>query len=444
MTTSYRLTIDGDRLNRRLTDLAQIGRTATGGIDRVAYSAADLEARQVVQGWMEQAGMGVRLDAAGNIIGRYEGSQPHRPALATGSHIDTVPNGGCYDGAYGVLAGIEVVRTLRDQQRRLHHALEVIVFTDEESSMIGSKAMAGRIVPNPGYYSRLDGSPIQICLAQVGGDWNQITSAQRRSGEMVAFLELHVEQGPVLETAGVDIGVVEGIVGQRRYYISVTGMARHAGTTPMALRQDALVAAAQIVLAVHQIANQPGDQVATVGWLEVLPNVPNTIPGQVNLKLDIRDLSNAHLEAMMVDLQGRLGAIAAATGTEIQIQPRLRNDPAPAAPRIQSIIASVCQDLGLSTLSLPSRASHDAQEMAALADMGMIFVPSQAGISHADTEYTSPQQCALGAEVLLHTLLKLDQLYQTQPAKVKAADFFRQGSTQGTRSGPEPLNPSKE
>jgi len=234
---------------------------------------------------------------------------------------------------------------------------------------------------------------------------------------MLAFLELHVEQGPVLETAGVAIGIVEGIVGQRRYYISVTGVARHAGTTPMALRQDALVAAAQIVLAVHQIAQQPGDQVATVGWLEVLPNVPNTIPGQVNLKLDMRDLANAHLDAMMVDLQSRFREIAAATGTEIQIQPRLRNDPAPAAPRIQAAIASVCQDLGLSTLSLPSRASHDAQEMAALADMGMIFVPSQAGISHADTEYTSPEQCTLGAEVLLHTLLKLDQLYQTQPAK---------------------------
>jgi N-carbamoyl-L-amino-acid hydrolase len=205
-------------------------------------------------------------------------------------------------------------------------------------------------------------------------------------------------------------------------------MARHAGTTPMALRQDALVAAAQIVLAVHQIAQQPGDQVATVGWLEVLPNVPNTIPGQVNLTLDIRDLSNAHLDAMMMALQGRLRTISAATGTQIQIQPCLRNDPAPAAPRIQAAIASVCQDLGLSALNLPSRASHDAQEMAALADMGMIFVPSQAGISHANTEYTSPEQCALGAEVLLHTLLKLDQFYQTQPPPMKTIDFLQQGS----------------
>lgn len=414
LTPALTLSINGDRLNTSIARLSQIGRTETGGIDRVAYSPADIEARNLIQRWMTEAGMSVRLDTAGNIIGRYAGTDTHAPALATGSHIDTVPNGGRYDGAYGVLAGLEVVRSLHEHQKRLHHPIEVIVFTDEESSMIGSKAIAGHIVPNPSYYGRLDGTSIQTCLAQIGGDWGQIATAQRRSEEIAAFVELHVEQGPVLETAGVQIGIVEGIVGQRRYYISVMGMARHAGTTPMGMRQDALVAAAQIVLAVNRIANQPGQQVATVGWMEVLPNAANTIPGQVNLKLDIRDLSNAHIDAMMLELQQTMEAIAIETGTEIQIQPRLHNDPAPARLHIQAAIAEVCQKLGLSAMKLPSRASHDAQEMATLTDMGMIFVPSQAGVSHAETEYTSPEQCAMGAEVLLQTLLKLDQHYRSR------------------------------
>lgn len=409
--TPLNVSINSDRLNASIERLGQIGRTPTGGIDRVAYSPADIEARNLIQRWMAEAGMVVRLDTAGNIIGRYPGTQPHAPALATGSHIDTVPNGGRYDGAYGVLAGLEVVRTLQDRQMHLHHPLEVIVFTDEESSMIGSKAMVGHVVPNPSYYGRLDGTSIQSCLARIGGDWEQIGKAKRQRGEVAAFVELHVEQGPVLETAGVQIGVVEGIVGQRRYYITITGMARHAGTTPMLMRQDALVAAARIVLAVNQLASQPGEQVATIGWMEVLPNAANTIPGQVNMKLDIRDLSNAHIDAIMVELQDLMEAIATDTGTEIQIQPRLRNEPAPAQPHIQAAIAAVCDQMGLSSMPLPSRASHDAQEMATFTDMGMIFVPSEAGVSHADTEYTSPEQCAMGAEVLFQTLLKLDQYY---------------------------------
>lgn len=411
ISTLLNTTINGDRLNASIECLAQIGRTETGGIDRIAYSPADIEARNLIQRWMAEAGMNVRLDTAGNIIGRYPGKNPHAPALATGSHIDTVPNGGRYDGAYGVLAGLEVVRTLQDQHLHLQHPLEVIVFTDEESSMIGSKAMVGHVVPNPTYYGRLDGTSIQSCLARIGGDWEQIGKARRSQGELAAFVELHVEQGPVLETAGVQVGVVEGIVGQRRYYITITGMARHAGTTPMAMRQDALVAAARIVLAVNQLAIQPGEQVATVGWMEVLPNAANTIPGQVNMKLDIRDLSNARIDGIMVELQEQMEAIALETGTEIQMQPRLRNEPAPAQPHIQSAIAAVCNEMGLSSMRLPSRASHDAQEMATFTDMGMIFVPSEAGVSHADTEYTSPEQCVMGAEVLLQTLLRLDQYY---------------------------------
>jgi beta-ureidopropionase / N-carbamoyl-L-amino-acid hydrolase len=405
------LTINRDRLVRSIEDLAQIGQIPGGGVCRLAYSEADIQARNLVQRWMLEAGMSVRVDTAGNIIGRYPGKQPDAPALATGSHIDTVPTGGRYDGTYGVLAGLEVVRVLREKQIRLNHAIEVIVFTDEEGSMIGCKAMAGKLNADPEYYRRSDEVTIQTCLERIGGNWEQIHLAQRSPEELAAFVELHVEQGPVLEFAGKQIGVVEGIVGQRRYIISVEGRTSHAGTTPMNLRNDALVAAAQIVLAVNRIGNTQGQQVATVGWMQVSPNAVNSIPGSVEMSLDIRDLSDTHLDRLLGQLQQEIETIAAATQTQIQFSPRLHNKPALAERQIQETITQVCQELDLSYLALPSRASHDAQELASITNMGMIFVPSRGGISHAEVEYTSPEQCAQGANVLLHTLLKLDRLY---------------------------------
>lgn len=403
--------INSDRLLSGIEQLAQIGRTPNGGVRRIAYSEEDIRARNLIQHWMLEAGMSVCIDAAGNIIGTYKGKYPQAPALATGSHIDTVPDGGRYDGAYGVLAGLEVARVLKEQNIQLNHPFEVIVFTDEEGSMIGSKAMSGRVNSDPAYYCRSDGTEIQTCLERIGGNWYRIGEARRNAQEIAAFVELHVEQGPVLESADKQIGVVEGIVGQRRFKITVIGSPRHAGTTPMHLRQDALVAASQIVLAVNRLANLPGQQVATVGWMQVSPNAANTVPGMVEMKLDVRDLSNRCIDELLGQLRQEMDAIAISTKTQIIIEPRLHNEPAPAQKRIQDAIASVCEELAYSYLYLPSRASHDAQELAAFTDMGMIFVPSEAGVSHAVTEYTSPEQCDRGANVLLHTLLKLDGDY---------------------------------
>lgn len=408
------LSANRERLSASIEQLARIGQTSNGGVCRIAYSLADIQARNLVQHWMIEAGMSVRIDAAGNIIGTYEGKCPQAPAFATGSHIDTVPDGGRYDGAYGVLAGLEVVRVLKEQNIQLDRSLEVIVFSDEEGSMIGSKAMSGNVNKDPAYYHRSDGTEIQTCLERIGGNWYRIEEARRSSQEIAAFVELHVEQGPILESAGKQIGVVEGIVGQRRFKITVTGTPRHAGTTPMNLRQDALVAASQIVLAVNCLANLPGQQVATVGWLEVFPNTANTVPGRVEMKLDVRDLSDRRIDDLLEQLRQEMEAIAANTGTKIEIEPRLHNEPAPARKHIQRAIALVCEELELSYMHLPSRASHDAQEFAAFTDMGMIFVPSDGGISHAVTEYTSPEQCIQGANVLLHTLLKLDRDYSIQ------------------------------
>ncbi|WP_448560467.1 allantoate amidohydrolase [Trichothermofontia sp.] len=409
-----RLRINADRLAQSVEHLAAIGQLPGGGVCRIAYTAEDLAARAQVQAWMAATGMQVQIDAAGNLVGIYAGTAPDLPLLMTGSHIDTVPTGGRYDGALGVLAALEVVRTLAEQQIRLRHPLAVVVFTDEEGSLIGSKAIAGNVVPDPEYYRRPDGADICTCLNRIGGNWEQLTEAYLPPGRVAAFVELHVEQGPVLESQGQQIGIVEGIVGQRRYQVTVTGRANHAGTTPMALRQDALVAAAQIVLAVQAMGNSPGQQVATVGMLNVSPNAANVIPGKVDLSVDIRDLSNAHLDELVATLRQQVDAIAAQTRTQITLTPGLKTDPALADPTLQAVIAQACESLGLRYTSLPSRASHDAQEMARIAPMAMIFVPSVAGLSHAEAEYTTPEQCADGANVLLQTLLAIDAIEPPQ------------------------------
>jgi beta-ureidopropionase / N-carbamoyl-L-amino-acid hydrolase len=413
MTILSVLSVNSSRLNASIDRLARIGKLPNGDICRLAFTGEDLQARYLVQQWMVEAGMTVRTDAAGNLIGRYAGTVDHAPALATGSHIDTVPSGGCYDGVLGVLAGIEVVRTLRDNNMRLKHPLEVIVFTDEESSMIGSQAIAGTVLMNaPERYQPKIGQPIESCLEAIGGSWDEIPTARRSRKDMAAFVELHVEQGAVLEQSHTEIGVVQGVVGMLRQMITITGQANHAGTTPMDMRQDALVAAAQVILAVKKIAlNMPSQPVATVGYLTVSPNAVNIVPGKVELTVDMRDLSQDCLDSMMSRLLRELNAIAAETHTEIDVAPVLCVEPTLAAPQIQTTIAAVCQQLSLSHRSMPSRAGHDSLEIGRITDMGMIFVPSQEGLSHSGAEYTSPEQCTQGTNVLLHTLLQLDATY---------------------------------
>ncbi|MBD1912781.1 MULTISPECIES: Zn-dependent hydrolase [unclassified Leptolyngbya] len=412
MAVLSRLGVNGDRLMGWINRLAKVGRQPNGDICRLAFTQEDLQARYLVQQWMMEAGLTVRTDAAGNLIGTYAGLLDGVPALATGSHIDTVPSGGAYDGVLGVLAGIEVVKTLQDNQVRLKHPLEVIVFTDEESSMVGARSMAGLVPESPADLKLRDGLNITDCLEAIGGNWEAIKTAKRGRDRIAAFVELHVEQGAVLERAGKEIGVVQGIVGMRRSKITILGQANHAGTTPMDMRQDALVAAAQVVLAVRDIALvMPGDPVATVGYLTVAPNAANIVPGQVELTVDIRDLSQGCMDAMQARLEAELRAIATATDTTISTELILFVPPSPATDRIQATIAAVCEDLHLSSISMPSRAGHDAMEMGRITDMGMIFVPSQQGLSHSGREYTPPEQCIQGANVLLQTFLRLDEMY---------------------------------
>jgi N-carbamoyl-L-amino-acid hydrolase len=407
------LLVNGDRLNRSIAQLAEIGKLPGGGVSRIAFSPEDLRARHLVQSWMVEVGMKVCIDAAGNMIGTYAG-QREDAALVTGSHIDTVPVAGRYDGVLGVLAGIEIVRVLQENAIRLVHPVEVIVFTDEENSMIGCKAIAGTVVNDPEFYRRKEGTPIQSCLERIGGDWSKLATARQNRRKIAAFVELHVEQGGVLESTANNIGVVTGIVGQYRFAVTATGRSNHAGTTPMNMRKDALVAASQVVLAVNKLATEMiGEQVATVGAFNVLPNAINIVPGRVDLSIDIRDLFQTHLDNLVGKLQQQLAAITAATQTEIAMTQTLHVLPTLAQPKILDAITQVCQQLGLSYCHLPSRAGHDAQEIGRFTDMGMIFVPSRAGISHAEDEYTSPEECTQGANVLLQTFLQLDELYSS-------------------------------
>ncbi len=359
---------------------------------------------------MKQLGMQVRVDAAGNLIGRLEGLDPHRPALVTGSHLDTVPTGGRFDGALGVLAGLEACRALQDQGMRLRHGIELIAFADEESTMVGCKGLAGTASANPESYITSNGQAIQENLARIGGHWPSLASARRSDEAYAAFLELHVEQGGVLEQRGDAIGVVEGVVGQRRFSINVQGQANHAGTTPMGLRQDALVAASRIVLAVEAMASRhPGDPVATVGRLEVWPNAANVVPGAVALTVDLRDVDPTVLDQLVEELMQQVESIGAETGCPISVDPQFSVDPTPADAVVMATIAEASADLGLSHSHLPSRASHDAQEVGRRWPMGMIFVPSRGGLSHSAAEFTSDEQCWAGTSVLLETLLRLDR-----------------------------------
>ena len=402
---------DADWLQWSLEQLAKVGAQDDGSVCRRGFTKADGEGRQLVAQWMEEAGLSIRIDPAGNLIGRWNGEEPGLPALVTGSHIDTVPTGGHFDGALGVLAGLDVVRTLRATGRRLRHPLEVIAFADEESTMVGCKGMTGTASADPADYTTSNGDPIAVNLERIGGHWPSLASARRDDKAIAAFLELHVEQGSVLESRGDAIGVVEGVVGQRRFSIRITGQANHAGTTPMDLRQDALVTAAEVVLAIETLAiRHPGDPVATVGRLQVWPNAANVVPGSVEMTVDLRDLSPQVLNELVDGLMQDLEAIGERRQCSIAIDPQFEVAPTPADALVIEAIAASAADLGLRSSHLPSRASHDAQELGRRWPMGMIFVPSRGGLSHSAAEFTSAEQCRSGTAVLLEALLRLDQM----------------------------------
>lgn len=399
-----------ERLELRIKALSQFGANPEGGVSRVAFSEADIKGREYVKGLMREAGLQVRVDAAGNIIGRREGRKAGWPAIVFGSHIDSVPAGGNYDGDVGVIGALEVAQLLHDHKVETRHPLEVVSFTDEEGGLIGSLAMTGRLKAEALDVVSHSGKTIRDGIRAVGGDPDHLDLARRRPGDFRAFIELHIEQGAFLHTEGTSIGVVEGIVGIRQWEVVVEGFANHAGTTPMNQRRDALLSASELALAVNRVAAaRPGRHVATVGQIRAEPGAPNVIPGRVVLSLEIRDLASETIQQVFDAIEAEAGRIAAARQTPIRFREiQVASAPAPTHERMRQVIAAAAKELGLSYRSMPSGAGHDAQDMTHLAPTGMIFVPSAQGISHSPKEYTSPQDMANGANVLLRTVLAID------------------------------------
>ncbi len=407
------LRIDSGRLNSTMETMKSFGSNSEGGSARVAFSAANAEALDYLSDLMSLAGMTTEIDFAGNLIGTLEGQNTALPALITGSHIDTVPNGGHYDGIVGVMAAIEVARSLSDNNRELQHALEVIVWSNEEGGKTGSRSFNGSIQPRELDLPSLGERTLGEGMAYLGGNPQRLADNRRDPGSMAAYVELHVEQGAVLDDGNIEIGVVEGIVGIRRWNVSVEGFANHAGTTPMAQRQDALVAAAELIIAIRShITSIAGSQVGTVGRITAEPGAPNVIPGRVLFSLEIRDLSMDKIGSLFAGIEGRAAQIAATTGTTIAFDQFYESPAAPTDPTLQSLVAAAADELGLSHRTMPSGAGHDAQSLAPLGPIAMIFIPSADGISHAPGEYSSPAEIAAGANLLLHTLLRMDEMLQ--------------------------------
>ncbi len=403
--------VNGDRIQQHITGLSRFGTNPEGGVSRVAFSDADIAGRKYIGGLMQEAGLTLRTDTAGNIIGRREGSNPKLPAILIGSHTDSVPHGGNYDGDVGVIGAIEVAQILNERGVRLQHPLEVVVFADEEGGTVGSFAMIGGLQPAALDLMTQSGKTIRDGIRAIGGDPDRLADARRKPGDFKAYVELHIEQGGILDESDIDIGVVEGIVGIRWWDVTVEGVANHAGTTPMNKRHDAMLSAAEFALTVNRVATStPGRQVATVGRIRAEPGAPNVIPGKVVMSLEIRDLDAAKITAVYDAVRAEAQKIAQARQTPISfVQLQTSSEPAPTDERVRRIIDKAAKSLNLSTKLMPSGAGHDAQEISHIAPTGMIFVPSVGGISHAPKEFTSQQDMANGANVLLQTVLAIDR-----------------------------------
>jgi N-carbamoyl-L-amino-acid hydrolase len=405
------LRVNGPRIIQHLNALAEFGKNPQGGVSRVAYSEADRQGREYVMSLMRTAKLEVTIDLAGNIIGRRPGSVPTLPPMLFGSHIDTVPEGGNYDGVVGSLGAIEVAQTLAEYNLTTRHPLELIIFQNEEGGLIGSRALDGELTERELDLVSRSGKTIREGTKFIGGDPTRLAEVRRKRGDIAAYLELHIEQGGTLESEKINIGIVEGIVGINWWDVTVEGFANHAGTTPMNQRQDALLAAAKFIEAVNRaVTSVPGRQVGTVGRIQALPGAPNVIPGKVVLSLELRDLDASKIKMLYEKIHAEAQQIARASSTKFKFKEINVNVPAPTDPRIRKVIADSASELGLTTRLMPSGAGHDAQDMALLGPVGMIFVPSVGGISHSPREFSHPADIANGANVLLHTLLKLDQL----------------------------------
>jgi N-carbamoyl-L-amino-acid hydrolase len=406
---------DSARVARDLDALAAIGKLGEGAVRRLAFTPEDMKARDYVINQMKQTGLEVRLDAFGNIFGRRAGLDAERACVIFGSHIDTTAVAGRFDGTVGVVGALEVMRLLNDNEISTRRPLEVVVFAAEEStrfgvSLLGSRATAGRLTAE--HLHRLednDSMSLWHALKRVGLHPEALSTCVLQRGYARAYLELHIEQGPVLESLGRPIGVVTAIAAPTRGIVTVRGQAAHSGATPMRLRRDALTAAAEAVLGLERIAREEAAQgtVATVGILEVRPGALNTIPGEAQFTADIRSADAASKRRAVGAFRGLLDRLARERGVAVDFVATADNEPVLMAPAIVETVDRACRDLGIVPHYMPSGGGHDAQEVALYADAGMIFVPSVGGLSHTPEEYTPLDSICLGMQVLTESVRRL-------------------------------------
>lgn len=412
-TSAATLSIDGERLWESLMTLARIGATDKGGVCRLALTDLDRQGRELFVRWTQEAGCSVRVDAIGNIFARREGSDPTRASIATGSHIDTQPTGGKFDGNYGVLAGLEVLRTLNDAGIRTQAPLEVCVWTNEEGSrfvpvMMGSGVYAGDFTLATALAATdREGVSVADALRSIGFAGDAPAAVADGAPRFGAYFEAHIEQGPVLEDADIPLGVVTGALGQRWYDVTVTGQEAHAGPTPMRLRRDALQAATGLMNEVVAIAmaEQPHAR-GTVGYVQVHPNSRNVIPGRVTFTVDLRHGDDEGLSRMDARLRAAVAALQADGRFTVDMVQTVYYPPAHFAPELVAAVRKGAERAGLPHLDIVSGAGHDAVYVARTAPTAMIFVPCKDGISHNEIEDAKPEHLAAGCNVLLHAMLE--------------------------------------
>ncbi len=412
MPTPSSLRINADRLWLSLMDLARIGATPKGGVRRLALTDEDRQGRDLVARWCREAGLALRIDEVGNMFARRAGTDPEARAVATGSHIDTQPSGGKFDGNFGVLAGLEVMRTLNDHDIATRAPLEVAIWTNEEGSrfvpvMMGSGTFAGLFTPD---FVRAQADAAGL---RVGDELERIgyrgthPCGEVPGGLFAAYFEAHIEQGPVLENAALPIGIVKGALGQQWYDVTVTGMEAHAGPTPMALRRDALLAASRMVDRVNRIAlDEAPDGRGTVGSLQVSPNSRNVIPGTVTFSVDFRNLTQDGLDRMDAAMHKEFARIAEACQVTFALKQVTKYTPCAFDAGCVDSVRRAAQALGLPHMDVVSGAGHDAVYMAGVLPAGMIFVPCKDGISHNEIEDALPEHIEAGANVLLLAMLE--------------------------------------
>ncbi len=405
----HELRIDGQRLWNSLMELAQIGATAKGGVCRLALTELDGQGRDLVCEWARSLGCSIRVDAIGNIFMRRAGERDDLPPVMTGSHIDTQPTGGKFDGNYGVLAGIEVLRTLHDHGVRTEAPVEVVAWTNEEGSrfvpvMMGSGVFVDAFTLDHALTQHdRDGVSVAEALAAIGYAGHQPEGPV----PVRAYFEAHIEQGPILEANDTVIGIVQGALGQRWYDVTLHGMEAHAGPTPMDLRRDAMLAAASLIQEVNRIAlSQAPHGRGTVGWIENFPNSRNVIPGRVRLTVDLRAADDATLSAMDAALRSACEKIQQETGIEVSVEQVVYFPPQAFDPELLSHIETEASNLGLDAMHVVSGAGHDAVYLARVAPTAMIFVPCKDGISHNEIEEAQPAHLEAGCNVLLHAMLR--------------------------------------